>query len=109
MGDDGRQPEQGLAERRLALDVNPEDPDLLTDYAGALIRLGRLAEAQAPLAEAASYNPRDARVPYLRGLVAESLGQPVEARAALERFLALAPSRFAGERADAQQRLARLP
>ncbi|MFN8647071.1 MAG: tetratricopeptide repeat protein [Gemmatimonadales bacterium] len=109
MYDVAGQPEQGLAERRMALDVNPEDPDLLADYAGALIRLGRLAEAQAPLAEAASYNPRDARVPYLRGLVAESLGQAAEARAALERFLALAPSRFAGERSDAQQRLARLP
>ncbi len=103
------QADSGLAERRRALDANPGDPDLLTDYAGALLRLGRLADAVDPLAEAASANPHDPRIPYLQGIVAEALARPAEARTALERFLAIAPSRFGTETADARQRLSRLP
>lgn len=99
------EPEQELAEWRLALDVNPGDADLLTSYAYALIRAGRLGEALEALREAAASNPRDARVPYLRGIVAEQLGQGGEAREAYERFLLLAPSRFAEEVSDARHRL----
>ncbi len=101
--------DEALAERRLALDVNPEDADLLTDYAAALLRMGRLEEAVESLAEAATRNPRDPRVPYLQGLAISALGRTTEARAVFERFLALAPSRFAELVADARQRLARLP
>lgn len=103
------EPERELAEWRLALDVNPGDADLLTSYAYALIRAARLGDALDALREAAASNPRDARVPYLRGIVAEQLGQGGEARAAYERFLLLAPSRFAEEASDARQRLAGLP
>ena len=103
------EPERELAEWRRALDVNPGDADLLTSYAYALIRGGQLTHALDALREAAASNPRDPRVPYLRGIVAEQLGQGGEARAAYQRFLEIAPSRFAEETTDARQRLAGLP
>lgn len=95
-----------LQERRLALEANPEDADLQVDLAGTLIRSGRLEEALAPLTEAARLNPRDARVPYLQGMVAWQLDQSDLAKAALTRFLSTAPSRFATQIADAREKLA---
>lgn len=94
-----------LAERRLALDVNQDDPDLLIDLAGTLIQAGRLAEALPPLADAARLNPRDARAPYLEASVAESLHDSATARLAYSRFIAIAPSRFAEQVKDAEDRL----
>ncbi len=101
--------DEALTERRLALDVNPDDPDLLMDLAGTLLHAGKTAEAEAPLAEAARLNPRDPRAPYLQGLVAERLRKPDAARSAFQHFLAMAPSRFGPQMDDARQRLAALP
>ena len=100
--------DEALKERHLALEVNPEDPDLQVDLAGTLIAAGRLEEALDPLAEAARLNPRDARVPYLQGIVALQLHRSDLARESLGRFLAIAPSRFATQIEDARQRLASL-
>jgi tetratricopeptide (TPR) repeat protein len=100
--------EDALRERRLALEVNPEDPDLQVDLAGTLIAAGELAEALDPLAEAARLNPRDARVPYLQGMVAQQLSRSELARESLGRFLTIAPSRFATQIEDAKVRLASL-
>jgi tetratricopeptide (TPR) repeat protein len=94
-----------LAERQRALDVNPDDPDLLIDLAGTLIRAGRPGEAMAPLAEAARINPHDARAPYLEASVAESLHDTAAACRAYGRFIAVAPSRFAPQIEDATARL----
>jgi tetratricopeptide (TPR) repeat protein len=101
--------EEALKERHLALEVNPEDPDLQVDLAGTLIAAGRPAEALEPLNEAARLNPRDARVPYLQGMVALQLNRSDLAREALSRFLTIAPGRFASQIEDAKQRLAALP
>jgi tetratricopeptide (TPR) repeat protein len=100
--------EDALKERRLALEVNPEDPDLYVDLAGTLISAGRLGEALDPLAEAARLNARDARVPYLQGMLATQLNRPEVAQEAFTRFLAIAPSRFASWIEDARQRLTAL-
>jgi tetratricopeptide (TPR) repeat protein len=100
--------EDALKERRLALDVQQDDPDLLIDLAGTLLKAGRVPEAQEPLAQAAHLNPRDARVPFLQGAVAEQLHDTVAAEAAYHRFLAIAPSRFTAQIKDAGERLAGL-
>jgi tetratricopeptide (TPR) repeat protein len=101
--------EEALKERRLALDVNQDDPDLLVDLAMTLVKMNRLTEAMEPLSQAAARNPRDARVPYLQAKVARALAQPAEARAAFKRFVAMAPSRFAKLKSEALQALAELP
>lgn len=95
-----------LQERRLALEVNPEDADLQVDLAGTLIRSGRLDESLDPLDQAARLNPRDARVPYLQGMVAWQLDKTDLAKEALSRFLSIAPSRFSTQIEDARQKLA---
>lgn len=95
-----------LQEWKLALQVNPEDPDIHVDLAGTLIRAGRLDESLGPLDEAARLNPRDARIPYLQGMVAVQLDRSDQAKEALNRFLTIAPSRFATQIEDARQKLA---
>jgi tetratricopeptide (TPR) repeat protein len=99
--------EDAIRERRRALDVQPDDPDLLIDLAGTLLKAGRTGEAREPLAEAARVNPRDARVPYLQGLVADALRDSAGALDAYARFLAIAPSRYAAQRQEVTQRLGR--
>jgi tetratricopeptide (TPR) repeat protein len=109
MAELGGRLDEALQERRLALDVSQDDPDLLVDLAATLLKAGQPAEAQASLADAAHFNPRDARIPLLQALTAETLDQPDSARAAYERFLAIAPSRFATQIAESRKRLAELP
>ncbi len=120
--------EAALAERRLALDVQQDDPDLLIDLARTLLKTGRFEETRQPLADAARLNPRDARAPYLQavlrqareanprnvralhvlGIVSSQVGSTDEAREALTRFLAMAPSRFSEQKAEATRRLQEL-
>jgi tetratricopeptide (TPR) repeat protein len=101
--------DDALKERQLALDANPEDPDLLIDLAGALVQAGSPAEAEAPLLQAARLNPRDARAPYQQGIVEELLQQPDAEREAFQRFLSIAPSRLEAMKQDARDRLSHLP
>ncbi len=98
--------EEALAERRLALDVDQDNSDLVLDLAATLVRFQRTADAVEPLADAALANPRDARIPYLQGVVAVELRQADAAREAFSRFLAIAPSRFEAQRVEARAWLA---
>lgn len=100
--------EEALRERRLALDVQQDDPDLLIELAATLLKAGRTVEAREPLADAARVNPRDARAPYLQGVIAEALHDSAGARDAYTQFLAIAPSRFAAQRREAGERLGAL-
>ncbi|MEO8138449.1 MAG: tetratricopeptide repeat protein [Gemmatimonadota bacterium] len=97
--------ETALAERRLALDVQQDDPDLLIDLARTLLKAGRFEETRDPLADAARLNPRDARAPYLQATVAEALHDTAGASEAYSRFVAIAPSRFSDQIAAAHDRL----
>jgi Flp pilus assembly protein TadD len=97
--------EAALSERRFALDVQQDDPDLLVDLARTLLKAGRFEDTREPLAEAARLNPRDARAPYLQATVAEALNDSAAAREAYARFVAIAPSRFADQIAAAHDRL----
>ncbi len=97
--------ETALTERRLALDVQQDDPDLLIDLARTLLKAGRFEDTRQPLADAARLNPRDARAPYLQAVVAEALQDTTSAREAYARFVSIAPSRFADQISAAHDRL----
>lgn len=97
-----------VAERRLAVEVSPEDHTLQIDLGTALARANRWEEAEVALRQATEMGPRDPRGFYRLGIVSQQLGRRAEARAALERFLELAPSRQANVIADARSRLAAL-
>src|SRR5205823_726668 len=72
--------DQAIAERRSALDANPEDPGLMVELAATLLRREQRDEAVTLLDQAGTLNPRDARIPYLRGYAALSAGNPQDAR-----------------------------
>jgi len=104
-----RRSAEALTEYHRAVDANPGDASLLFDLGLAEAETGKLQEALTPLEQAAQLDPRDSRIPYYIGRVDEARHDTEGARAAYQRFLGLAPSRYARQIADAKQRLARLP
>lgn len=91
-------------ELRQAIVVDPHD-------AQAFFALSYLPYARRPkpvLHQAMDANPRDPGAPYVLSTVEQQLNKPADARAALTRFLALAPSKDT-RIADAKDRLAKLP
>lgn len=100
--------DQSILSRRNAINANPDDPTLLADLGWSLAKARRLAEAEEPLRDAVRLSPRDPRSVYYLGLVQQQLGKNAEARSSFERFIALAPSRFQRQVADAQERLVAL-
>jgi len=97
-----------IKERRAAVNANPDDPSLLLDLGKALAGSGDWAGAEQTLKQAREANPRDSRVPYYLGIVQQQLNKKEEARASFDRFIALAPSRYARQVDNAKQRLAAL-
>lgn len=97
-----------LEERRRAIAANPDDPALMHDLGEALARSGELLEAYRVLSDARKANPRNARTHYIFAWVAQQLNEKAAAREAYTTFLAMAPSRFASQKAEAQTRLAAL-
>jgi Tfp pilus assembly protein PilF len=100
----GRLPEAAL-ERQRAVDSNPDNADLLVDLGTTLERLGKREEAARAFEAAEQLNPRDPRPSYQRAAIAMEQGHKDVARAALTRFLAIAPSRMNGDRDDAHRKL----
>jgi tetratricopeptide (TPR) repeat protein len=98
-----------VEERKRAIYANPEVASLVFNLGSTLTSAGRYAEAAAALEPYAVAYPRESRVFYLLGVARQGLRQPDAAREALTRYLALAPSRYAEQIADAKQRLAKLP
>lgn len=98
-----------LAERESALALNPDDPTSLMELGVTLGKAARLAAADSVLRLAAAAAPRDTRVLYYLGIVAAARHHTPEARSALEAFIALAPSRYSNQIADARRRLDALP
>jgi tetratricopeptide (TPR) repeat protein len=96
------------AERRAAVNANPDDPSLLLDLGRTLSAWGDFAAADEALKQAVGANARDSRGWYYLGIVEQQLNKKEEARDAFGRFIALAPSRYARQIADAKQRLAAL-
>lgn len=104
----GRRWESAIAERRLATESNPDDASMQTDLGVTLGKAGRFAGAEVALAQAATDNPRDTRSLYWLGIAQGQLGKSAEAKQSFERFVALAPSRFARQVESARARLAQL-
>ncbi len=98
-----------LLERRRATEVSEDDPSAWFDLAVSLFNTGQTVAADEPLRRAISLNARFAPPYYLLGRVTEELGLPDEAREHYTKFLARAPLRLETLRADAQQRLEKLP
>jgi tetratricopeptide (TPR) repeat protein len=97
-----------VKERRAAVNANPDDPSLLLDLGKALAGSSDWAGAETTLLQAAEANPRDSRVSYYLGVVQQQLNKKEEARASFQRFIELAPSRYARQVENAKQRLAAL-
>lgn len=105
---DQRRTPASIEERRRAIAANPENPALMFDLGEALARAGMLPDAYKVLLEARKANPRNARAHYVFGWVAGQLNEKEAARAAYTEFLAMAPSRFLDQKAEATKRLAAL-
>jgi tetratricopeptide (TPR) repeat protein len=103
------QAERAMVERRRAAEVNNDDPTALFDLAASYFNAGQLIEADEPLRQAIKLNARYSPSYYLLGRVTEELGLPEEARDHYKEFLALSPLRSQDLRADATQRLGKLP
>lgn len=100
--------DHAIAERRAATEVNPEDHTLMFDLGATLARAGRWSEAEDALQRASTMQPLYSRTFHALGVVEQQLNKPDDARAALTRFLAIAPSRYTAQVNDARQRLAQL-
>jgi tetratricopeptide (TPR) repeat protein len=97
-----------IAERRAAVNANPDDPSLLLDLGRTLATVGDFGAAEEALQQATTANPRDARPMYYLGIVQHLLGKREEARESFHRFIGLAPTRYFRQVEDAKQRLAAL-
>jgi Tfp pilus assembly protein PilF len=97
-----------VAERRRAVEVNPEDASLLTDLGVTLGKSGDFAGAAEVLRQASAANPRDVRPLFWLGVAEMQLNNRDAARQAFTRFVAVAPSRQESQVAVAKQRLAAL-
>jgi Flp pilus assembly protein TadD len=106
--EDSHRTQAALEERRRAVATNPDDASLLFDLGESLARAGELAEAHSVLRQARDANPRNVRALYVLGRVASQIGEKEEARDAYQRFLALAPSRFADQKTEVEHRLQEL-
>jgi tetratricopeptide (TPR) repeat protein len=100
---------EAVQERRSALSVAASDPTLLYDLGVTLLEAGQASEAADTLRRVVVLNPRESRASYMLGIAAARLGAYQEAREAYDRFLQLAPSRYAEMIADAKARRDHLP
>ncbi|HEV2671374.1 MAG TPA: hypothetical protein VGU74_09790 [Gemmatimonadales bacterium] len=98
-----------LLERQRAAELSGDDPVALFELAVSLFNTGKIRESVEQLYKAVGLNGRYAPPHYLLGRAAEAFSQPHMAREQYTQFLALAPLRMEDLRADAQQRLDKLP
>ena len=96
---------QAIKERQEAASANPDDPSLLLDLGETFAQAGQWQDAEKALVDAQTGNPRDPRVPYYLGVIEMQLNKNTEARNALTRFIAIAPTRFQRQVDDAKKRL----
>lgn len=101
--------EQALAERQRAVDTSPETGKLYLDLGVTLMQAGRAEPAESAFVIAARLLPYDAGAQEFLAQLAVQNGHPDVARAALERFVIVAPARYAEQVAEARHKLAALP
>ncbi|MEO8199605.1 MAG: tetratricopeptide repeat protein [Gemmatimonadota bacterium] len=100
--------DRAIAERRRAVETNPDDASLLLDLGITLGRAGQFEPAMESLAQARDLNPRDCRALFWMGTAALQLNQRDHAREAFAQFVAMAPSRYERQITLARQRLTEL-
>jgi tetratricopeptide (TPR) repeat protein len=99
---------EAIAEARLAVTANPDDPGLLVDLGVILREAGKSREAEETLRQAVAAGPQLPAASYQLGITQLDGGKVDEARAALTRFITLAPSTMTVQIADARRRLVTL-
>jgi tetratricopeptide (TPR) repeat protein len=97
--------QSALQERQRALETNPDDPALLLDLGEAMAKAGDLSDAYGYLEKAVAANPRSAKALYLFASVAQKLDQRDAAKVAYTHFIAMAPSVYSSQIAEARERL----
>jgi len=100
--------QHAVQERQRAIDANPDDPSLVFDVGLTLAKVSQWSQAERFFKQAMTANPRDVRVPYYLGIVEQQQGNAAGARDAFARFIAIAPSRYERQIADAKQRISTL-
>jgi tetratricopeptide (TPR) repeat protein len=83
--------------------LNPDNPELRTNYAAALLALGRIDTASEQVEQALQQNPRLARAHMVRGNILERSGDTAGARDALRQAIRIDP-----ELIEARRQLGRL-
>lgn len=101
--------EQAIAMLQQAVDADPSLLGARNTLAVAFAQSGNLARAVDEWRQVAGLRPDDADVLYNLGTALLQLDRPREARPFLERFVAVAPPRYAADIARIQQLIARLP
>jgi Tfp pilus assembly protein PilF len=98
-------PADAVAEYRAALDLLPDDPLLLHEYAAALSASGQVEEAVMQLRKAVAIDPEWADAWLALGNAEAASGHPREAMEALTRYVARAPRREADAVSRARARI----
>ena len=98
-----------ITERERAVDTSPETGKLHLDLGVTLLQAGRAESAESAFATAAQLLPNDAGAQQFLATVALQNGHAAVARAALERFVVVAPARYAEQVTEARRRLAEIP
>jgi cytochrome c-type biogenesis protein CcmH/NrfG len=98
--------DQSAVYARRALELDPGNPDVRTDYATALHQTGHDLEALAQLDTVLAQRPKFIQALFNRGVVLQAIGRRTDAIAAFQRFIAAAPND--PRTVDARQTIAEL-
>jgi tetratricopeptide (TPR) repeat protein len=101
--------DKAVTERERAVDTSPETGKLRLDLGVTLLQAGRGEAAESTFVVAAQMLPYDAGAQQFLATVALQNGHAAVARPALERFVLVAPARYAEQVAEARRRLAEMP
>ena len=97
------------AERRDAVNANPDDASLDVDLGITLGRAGQFADARDALRTATAALPRSAEAWFWLGIAEKQLGNKDAAKTDFQKVIDLAPSRMKARADAARQQLASLP
>lgn len=97
-----------ITERQRAIDTSPEDGKLELDLAVTLLQAGQPLAAESAFVRAAQLLRDDAGAQQFLATVARQNGHAEVERVALERFIIVAPFRYADLVAEARRRVAEL-
>lgn len=101
--------DRAIVERTRAIDASPDLGKLYVDLGVTLLQAGRPAAAESAFVDAAHLLPNDAGAQRFLAVVALQNAHTETARAALQRFIQVAPVRYSAQVVEARQQLAGLP